>query len=269
MRGLLKLGFGLLVLAFCLIGVAYSMLRTHGVTTPLTRENRELVTDARNVGKDVKSVDLAGPIELHVRQGTIPSLVIKAERRLLGNVDTEVMGDNIHIGTSGMLLHHRQPIRVELVLPSLENVTLRGSGESKVEGFSGENLQIDMQGSGEVKFTGRYKEIIASNHGSGEVYIDTDNAERIILQQSGSGTITVAGSTREIHVEQSSSGTIDGEHMTAETASADLKGSGTASVHASETAIAAIRGSGEITVYGNPTNRTVTKTGSGDVIFAH
>ncbi|TFW29830.1 DUF2807 domain-containing protein [Massilia arenosa] len=267
MRALLKLGFGLLVLAFFLIGAAYSALKTHGTMEPATRESREVVTDARNVGKDVKSVQLDGPIELYVRQGAVPSLVVKAERRLLGNVDTLVEGEHIRIGTSGMLLHHRQPIRVELVLPELDNMVLNGSGDSKIDGFSGENLQIEMNGSGEVKFTGRYKELIAANHSSGEIYVDMDKAERLIAQLNGSGSITLAGSTREMHADLSSSGQIDAEHMTAETASADLRGSGSISVHASQTAIATVRGSGSVSVYGNPQNRTITKTGSGDVSF--
>lgn len=268
MRGLIKTGFALLVLAFFLIGVATSMLRAHGVSSPASREGRIVVSDPRNVGRDVRSVELNGPIDLRLRQGAIPSLVVKGERRLLGNVETVQEGENIRIGISGMLLHHRQPLQVELILPQVGNVSLHTSGDAAIDGVSGEHIQIDLHGSGSVKFAGRFKEIIAGNHGTGEMTVDTDNAERIIVRQAGAGSFTLAGSARQFNADLSGTGTLDAEHLTADVATVELKGSGSAQVHARKVAVMAVRGSGDITVHGQPAERTVSRDGAGDVSFA-
>ncbi|HZX25935.1 MAG TPA: head GIN domain-containing protein [Telluria sp.] len=268
MRGLIKTGFALLVLAFVLIGISYSMLRANGVRAPGLREGRVIVSDTRAIDKSVRSVDLNGPIVLTLRQGSTPSLVVKGEKRLLGNIDTTVEGENIHIGVSGMLLHHRQPIRVELTLPALENLALNGSSSASVNGFAGEHVQLMLRGSGSIKFNCRYKEVLASLHGSGDMDISSGIvADRIIAEVAGTGTVTLAGTAKEMHVDQTGSGTLDAQHLEADRVSVDQKGSGHASVHARETAVLAVRGSGEIDVYGEPRERTITRTGSGDVNF--
>jgi hypothetical protein len=268
MRALFKVGFSLLVLAFFLIGASYGLLRAQGTTGAGSFESRMMASDKRAVGKDITSVELAGPIDLTLRYGPAPSLEILGEQRLLGNIETVQEGGVLHIGPRGILLRHRQPLKAVLVLPALANLTVDGSGESTVDGFSGEQITVQLDGSGSIKFNGRYRRVTAAVHGSGELEVDGGNSDKVVADLSGSGHLTLAGASRELRGNVAGSGELDAQHLRAEAVTVDQMGSGHSTVHARATLAATVSGSGDIDVYGNPSQRTVRRMGSGDVSFS-
>lgn len=267
MRTLLKVGFGLLLLAFMLIGMSYSMLKAQGSTSRANPEGRMVLSETRTIGADVTEIDLSGPIDMTLRQGAIASLTVKGEQRLLGNIDTTQEGKLLHIGTKGMLLHHRHRLQVVLVLPSIDKLSIRGSGDSTINGFSGERIDVQLHGSGNVKFNGRYKAVSAGVHGSGDMEMNGGSSDKVEVALVGSGRMTVVGSCRQFTADQTGSGDLDAEHLAADVTAVNLRGSGTSVVQALKTAEVAVRGSGDVSVLGNPTERNVNKTGSGDVTF--
>ncbi len=267
MRSLLKIGFALLVLAFLLIGLGYGMLRAEGTATPGSAEGRMVTSQARAVGNGIASIDLDGPIDMSLRQGAVASLVVRGEQRLLANIDTTQDGATLHIGTKGMLLHHRQPLQVTLVLPQLATVMVRGSGDSTVNGFSGEQIGIELNGSGNLKFNGRYRQVKAALHGSGDLELNGGSSDLVDAALVGSGRLTVVGACKELRLEHSGSGDVDGEHLAAGKATIGLHGSGTSTVNVLDSISVSLHGSGDVIVYGNPTERNVNRTGSGSVDF--
>jgi len=267
MRVLLKVGFGLLLLAFMLIGLSYSMLRAQGVSRPANVEGRTLASEKRSIDKNINAIELTGPIDLTLRQGAVASLEVRGEQRLLSNVVTSFDNGTLHIETKGMLLHHRLPLQVVLVLPSIDTLKFQGSGDSTVNGFSGERIDVQLNGSGNVKFNGRYREVAAGVHGSGEMELNGGNSEKVEVALVGSGEMTVVGACKDFKVEQTGSGDLNAEHLTAERANVDLHGSGTSIILAKKSADISVRGSGDVNVYGNPDERNVNRTGSGSVNF--
>jgi mannose-6-phosphate isomerase-like protein (cupin superfamily) len=267
MRTLLKVGMGLLLLAFMLIGMSFTMLRAQGTSNHGSIEGRAMATETRPIGADVTEIDLSGPIDMTLRQGAIASLTVRGEQRLLGNIDTTIDGKQLHIGTKGMLLHHRQPLQVVLVLPSIDKLNIRGSGDSTINGFSGDKVDVQLYGSGNVKFNGRYKDVMAAVHGSGDMEMNGGSSEKVEVALVGSGQMTVVGSCKEFKADQTGSGDLDAEHLAADATAVNLRGSGTSVVQALKTADVTVRGSGDVSVIGNPTQRSVNKTGSGDVVF--
>ncbi|MGZ8290796.1 MAG: GIN domain-containing protein [Telluria sp.] len=267
MRSLMKVGFGLLVLAFALIGLSYTMIRAEGTSGPSNPEGRMLDAETRKVDARIVNVDLSGPINLTLRQGAVPSLMVRGEKRLLGNVETVQDGDSLEIATKGMLLHHRQPLQVVLVLPSLENVTINGRGESTVNGFSGDQVEVQLHGSGNVKFNGRFREVLAGVHGSGELEMNGGTSEKVHVELVGSGRMTVVGACDEFKAEQTGSGDLNARHLAAKEAKLVMLGSGSSIVQALETAAVDLRGSGRVTIYGDPNQRSISKSGSGSVSF--
>lgn len=266
-RTLVKLGLSLFVLALALIGVSYTMLRAQGVANPSTTAGRVTRTEVREIGHGITAIDLQGPIDLTLRQGDTPMLKVRGEQRLLGNVATTQEDGTLHISTTGMLFHHKQPLQVEAVLPSLQSVDIRGSGDSSIKGFSGERLSITLNGSGELSFSGRYRHVTAAVHGSGGLDLKSGSSEDVELALYGSGSIGASGSCKALNTELTGSGTIGAQHMASDAVSVAVKGSGTTEVFARESAAIAIAGSGDVTVYGNPDQRSVSRTGSGDVSF--
>ncbi|TWI46674.1 putative autotransporter adhesin-like protein [Pseudoduganella flava] len=264
---LVKIGLSLFVLALALIGVTYTMLRAQGVANPSSTAGRVTRTEVREIGPGITAIDLQGPIDLTLRQGSAPSLKVRGEQRLLGNVATTQEDGTLHIGTTGMVFHHRRPLQVELVLPSLNAIAIRGSGDSNVSGFSGERLEIVLNGSGGLSFSGRYRRVEAAVHGNGGLDLKAGNGDDVRLALYGSGSISTSGSCNTLSAELTGSGTVDAQHMASNDVTVDVKGSGTAEVFARKSADITIAGSGDVTVYGNPDQRSVNRTGSGSVTW--
>jgi hypothetical protein len=267
MRALMKVGFGLLLLALLLIGASYSMLRAQGTSGAASPGSRLVATEKRPLGASVAEVEVSGPINLTLRQGTAATLEVRGEQRLLANVDTTVDGGTLHIGPRGILLRHRQPIEVTLVLPALEHLSISGSGQHNVSGFSGERIEMNVDGSAGLRFNGRYREIEAGLHGSGDADITGGNAERVVADVKGTGHMTLVGGARELHAEIAGAGELDGRHLRAEDVHLIHHGSGTSAVYASKHVNVDMTGSGDVSVYGNPNNREVSRNGSGSVSF--
>ena len=267
MRTLVKIGSALLLLAFVLIGLTFSRLRAEGVNTRGQTEGRELASETRTVPPSITQIDLNGAIDMTLRQGAVPSLTVRGEQRLLGNVDTTQDGNTLLISVKGMLLHKRLPLQVILVLPSIEKLNMHGSGDSTVNGFSGDKVNVQLSGSGNVKFNGRYKDVTAAAQGSGDMEMNGGSSDKVEVALSGSGQMTVVGSCKEFKADQTGSGDLDAEHLAADATEVNLRGSGTSVVQAIKTADVTVRGSGDVSVLGNPTQRVVNKTGSGDITF--
>lgn len=267
MRALAKVGLSLLVLAFILIGVSYSMLRAEGVQAGARTERRAIASDTRVLARGIDAVEVSGPINLVLRYGPVATLVVKGEERLLPNIETTQEGNVLRIGTRGMLLHHRLPLQAVLVLPNVTRLAVEGSGDSVVTGLSGDSIIVDMTGSGSLKFTGRYQHVTASLHGSGDLELNTGNSDEISLAQESSGHITAVGSARKLSIQMQGSGDIDARHLRADEVALKQSGSGDAIVLAQDSVAIETSGSGDVRVRGNPRTQSVARTGSGAVTF--
>jgi hypothetical protein len=268
MRALLKIGFGMLMLSFVLTGVAYLVLRNHAVSGTGNPEGRLLASETRPVGKAVNTIDLGGPIDLTVRYGPEASLTVRGEQRLLGNIETSQDGSQLHIAPRGLLLSHRHPLQAVLVLPSLASVTINGNGDTSVDGFSGDAVQLQVNGSGKFKFNGRYRRVAAGLNGSGDLDLDVGNSDRVDARLMGSGDITLAGACGELIAEVTGSGSMDAQHLRAETVSLRQFGTADSSVNALKAVAVTVSGNGDVTVHGNPQQRSVSRSGNGDVVFS-
>lgn len=268
MRALMKVGFSLLLLAFLLIGLSYSMLRAQGTSGTSNPEGRMVASEPRTIGAKVHAVDLNGPIDMTLRQGAVPSLTVRGEQRLLSKVDTTVDEDGtLHIATTGMVLLRHTPLQVTLVLPEVNSIEVHGSGDSTVNGFNGEHVNVALHGSGTVKFNGRFRDVRASVHGSGDLEMNGGSSVKVEAELVGSGDMTVVGSSREFNAEQTGSGELKAQHLTAEKCTLELHGSGSSTLTATKSASVTVRGSGDVVVYGSPNERTISRTGTGEVSF--
>ena len=266
MRALIKVGFSLLVLACVLVALSYSMLRANGSSA--TGQGRQVAREVRALPGGVDAVALDGPIDLTLRYGATPALQVSGEQRLLGNVEVTQEGSVLHIGIRGMVLRHREPLEVELVLPALTAVTLSGNGDSNVNGFSGERIALQLNGSGSARFNGRYREAEVGLSGNGDVDINAGAAvERIAARLMGSGSMTLVGNARELDAQSSGSGRLDAEHLRAETVTLSQTGSGESIIQARSKSAITISGSGDVEVHGDPGERSTSRTGTGSVNY--
>lgn len=263
MRTLIKTALALLALSVLLVGVSFNVLRAQDLGVHDT-PGRAMAKEERPVAAEVTKIRLEGAIDLVLKQGPTPALTVHAEQRLLPNIVTTVDGNTLRIGSKGLIVNSRKPMRVELTLPSLQQLQVLGSGDANVSGFSGESLELSLNGSGDVLFNGRYQRVTGKLAGSGDLKIDAGISESVNLELLGSGDVQASGSCKLLNAKLAGSGDLHTADLQADRVAISVMGSGDAKVFAKMSAIINIMGSGDVHVAGKPVERIIRKQGSGD-----
>lgn len=246
--------FGLLFAAFCaLFGRAEAADEGN--------ETRVIAIDAR-----VVRVKLDGVIDLKLRQGATPSLTIIAEKRYMDKVTAAATGDTLHLETEGRGIKiGRSSARAELVLPMLREVVSEGVGTTEINGFSGDELELTMDGAGTMKVVCDYKSLKASLGGVGSMHLWVSENENVDLDLRGAGYITLGGRSKMLHATLGGLGGLNAQQFQADSVNVELSGLGNATVNAKTNATLNLSGLGSVTVYGKPLNRNVSVDGLGKV----
>ena len=227
----------------------------------------ESASETRSVDARVSRVQLDGAVDLRIRQGSPAMLVLSGDPRWLAGLTILQRGDTINIGGGGRrgLRLMQDPVRAELVLPTLREVSSEGLGSTDISGFSGEELALALDGAGSMTVNVRYRLISASLGGVGSMRLDGVQSERIDIDLHGAGHVMLAGQSRLLRAELSGLGGLDARQFTAENVMLDLSGLGNATVTANGSANLNLSGMGSVTVYGKPLNRKVSVDGLGKV----
>src|SRR5450830_61847 len=203
-------------------------------------QDRARVSESRPVDARVLRVRLDGVIDLIIRQGAVAQLVLNGERAAIDRTSTEQNGDTLLIDNDehvrrdrdgkerkgGINFSSSRTLRAELTLPRLRSLSSDSVGSTEVFGFSGEEIDLSLDGAGAMKVVSDYKVVKASLGGLGG---------------------------------------LDAEKFQADTVNLDMSGLGNASVLARQNAVLNLSGMGSVTVYGKPERRSVSIDGLGKV----
>jgi gas vesicle protein len=223
-------------------------------------------TETRTVDARVVRVKLDGMVELRVRQGDTPTLVLKGDPQWIEKTTTLQSGDTLNIGTEGRVRGSRLfPVHAELTLPALREVTSESLGTTEVTGFSGNELELTLDGAGSMRVWCNYKTVTANLGGIGSMQLGGLNAELVDLHLSGAGFVILRGSGKALKADLGGLGSLDAQQFAAETVNLDLSGLGNATVTAHQNANLSLSGMGSVTVYGKPPNRKSIVDGLGKV----
>jgi hypothetical protein len=228
----------------------------------------ELVRENRSVDAKVTKVKLDGIVDLIVRQGNTPSLVVAGDRRYVQRITTSVRGDTLEIGTESFRTRNgdtREKLRAELTVPNLAEFTSQGVGTSTVTGFSGNSIQLALDGAGSVTLNSNYRNIDARLGGVGGLALNGVRADRVDLNLRGAGRISVNGESKLLRAKLAGVGSLEAQGLRAESVDLDMSGLGGATVHATRAAEVDLSGMGSATVYGNPATRHANANGMGKV----
>ncbi len=229
----------------------------------------DVIREARAVDARVTRVKLDGVVDLVLRQGAKPALVISGERDDVARVTTRQHGDTLEIDTEKRRNDRRgskEPkLRAELTVPNLAEFVSEGVGASTVSGFGGERIVLALDGAGTVTLNGNYRNVDARLGGVGSMTIDAGRAERMDLALRGAGQLAVAGQTKTLRATLAGVGNLDAEKLRADVVDLDMSGLGGATVYASSAANLNLSGMGSATVYGKPAQRKATTEGLGKV----
>jgi Putative auto-transporter adhesin, head GIN domain len=220
----------------------------------------------RLVDSRIVRVRLDGIVDLRVRQGAVAALRISGDRRYLDKVTAEQSGDTLVLDTAiqGVRLS-RPSLRAELVLPRLRELVSEGMGSTEVSGFTGDELEITLDGAGSMKLTSEYRRLRANLGGVGSMQLWVKNSDSIELDLRGAGYVTMGGRSRLLRASLGGLGGLNAQQFEADSVSIDLSGLGNATVNARTNLDLNLSGLGSVVVYGKPLNRNVSVDGLGRV----
>lgn len=237
--------------------------------TGLAQASPDVVTETREVDARVVRVKLDGVVDIKIRQGNTPLLVLSGDPRLLAKTTTLQSGDTLNIGTEtkGMGVHFGRgnTLHAELTLPNLREVSSESLGGTSVSGFSGDELELNLDGAGSMNVSCNYKALSAKLGGLGSMKIRGIDSESVDLNLSGAGVVSLSGRSRKLRAELGGLGGLDARAFSAEDVRLELSGLGNATVTARESASLTLSGLGSVTVYGKPQQRKVEVDGLGKV----
>jgi hypothetical protein len=218
------------ILAFLLGGLTVALLYHSdvfgGSANSTTEGSGVPATQARHVAA-FGGVELAGSNNVVVRVGEKQSVVVRADDNLLGRVTTKVQSGKLVIANTPGGFTTKSPMSVEVGVPTLDALTLTGSGNIVVTGIDAESLEVTLP---------------------------------------GSGTLTGSGTATRLDVAVGGSGSVQFTRLVANDVRAAVSGSGSIFVTATMTLDASVSGSGAILYAGGPQDVTKSVTGSGAII---
>lgn len=226
---------------------------------------------------NLSSLEVSGAMQVEVRVGQAPSLVVEADSNLLPLIRTQASGDKLRISTEGSY-RTNNPVRVIYTVPQLNDVRASGAGRLAISGLNGGPLKVRQGGSGAVELAGDVSSLDAQASGSGRMdgerlvarsaNLSASGSGRMSFGQirgdfanisvSGSGTLYAAGNVRTLTARVHGSGSANLERLASEQADLATNGSGQISAHVTNTLVAQSGGGGGIRVMGRPAQRTIS-----------
>ena len=195
----------------------------------------ELVEERDVAGIDaVADVRAGGAIDVTVTvdRDAEPSVVVAGDDNIVPLVIVEARGGTLHVEVDGSY-STRNPLGVEITLPSLDAARLSGSGGLAVDGVDADSFAAELAGSGDLELVG--------------VRVGT-----LTATLAGSGDLSVDGTADDAKLYLAGSGDLDAAKLDAGTLEVDVAGSGNVAARAAGSADVSIAGSGDVDLTAGP-----------------
>lgn len=190
-------------------------------------------------------VEIDGCIDVTYKISDETKIEIRGGENHMDDIFTTVIGDKLTIDEK-VNFNFNHSITATLYGPNLEEIKIDGSGSFDADEMEGTEIDLKIEGSGDIELELNYDEVNAS--------------------VAGSGDIDVTGESESMDVTISGSGTVDGRHMNLVDCKVVVAGSGDSYVNVSESLDITISGSGDVHYWGTPNTVESIVNGSGDII---
>ena len=158
-----------------------------GYTGPSTTQEREIET--------VSVVELDTSGELNVVTGDHAALTVTAGENVIDRLTSEVEDEVLHLGLEGEPLAWGGDIRYELSVPTLDAISVLGSGTATVDFTGAAGPIILVKGSGSVHAEGIAADSASITvDGSGSIAIQDIDAPKLTTKIDGAGENTMSRS---------------------------------------------------------------------------
>jgi len=196
--------------------------------------------------RDFIAVDNRDALDMKVQQGDVFSVVVSIDSNLQSFVRTRVVAGTLIVDASDPIGDTVGGPHVIVTMPLLRAATLSGSGGLSVETFSqGEAVDLVLDGSGNLSFSG--------------------DVPSVVGRLAGSGDMRLRGTTETVDLGLDGSGNLRADDLVATAGDISLDGSGNVAATVTGSARLALSGSGDIDLYGGATIERSSVSGSGAV----
>jgi hypothetical protein len=246
--------------------------------------NAQVAEQNREIG-EFTGIHQTTSADVYISRGDTYTVRVKADEDIIDKLTTEVRDGVLHIGTEKGGWRNVRVMEVYITMPRLDVLKNSGSGDISVKGdMPGNNLEIGINGSGDLDAAFDVKNIEINISGSGDVSFsgvrgnmnvkisgsgDIDGKELVLdectITGYGSGDLEISGKAAVFIANISGSGDVNAYRLTAADVTVKCNGSGDVVVHAAEKVKAMLNGSGDLTYYGSPEYVDVEANGSGEV----
>ena len=246
--------------------------------------NAQVAEQNRDVG-EFTGIHQTTSADVYITRGDAYSVRVRADEEVIDKLSTEVRSGVLHIGSEKGGWRYVRVMEVYITMPRLDMLKNSGSGDISVKGnMPGNNVEIDINGSGDLEAALDAKNIEINISGSGDVDFsgvrgnmnvkisgsgDVDGDELVLDECTvtgyGSGDLELSGKAATFVANISGSGDVNAYRLTAADVTVKCNGSGDVVVHAAEKVKAMLNGSGDLTYYGSPEYVDVEANGSGEV----
>ncbi|MBW8887760.1 MAG: DUF2807 domain-containing protein [Fibrobacteres bacterium] len=209
--------------------------------------NGMAVTETRSLPA-FDRVRLDAPVHVTVKSGDAYAAYVTTDGNLTGYLTTDSWNGTLTIGLPYTIAPTVEP-QITVVVPGLRSLVHNGSGTVEIqEGGDFPDLDLTLNGSGEILFSGTATNLRATVNGAGVIDLEGFAA---------SLTATLAGE-----------GAIHAENLLAEDANVDLSGSGYVflDMDYQSTLDLALTGSGRVEWWGSPAHLDYHISGEGKVV---
>lgn len=205
------------------------------------------VTQQRQV-PEFSEIRNDGALDVDVQVGPATSVAVTIDDDLQPLVETVVRGDTLVIRTRESVSYHGEG-RVAVTVPRLTACAVHGSGDAVIRGQgvgAPAGLALDVDGSGDVRWSGE--------------------AARLTAHIDGSGDVALAGKAQALTVDVNGSGDVKAKELAAGTADLTVNGSGDVEATLAGGPLRVrVHGSGDVRWWGEASSVDAVAHGSGDI----
>ncbi len=193
-------------------------------------------------------VQLEAPVHVIVKTGPAYSAFVTSDENLTGYITTATWGGTLTVGLSSDIQPTIEP-EITIIMPDLRGVVHNGNGLVEIlEDGEFPNVDLILNGAGEIRFSG--------------------TATRLSATLNGSGLIDMEGFAASLTADLTGMGEIHAENLLVEDADVAVSGSGFAFLDLDYQAglDVSISGSGRVEWWGSPGHVNYVLNGTGKVI---
>ncbi len=207
--------------------------------------------------KNFSKVILDVPADLQISVGGDFSVTVSGNEERIKNTVFDISGDRLKIkrkkkNFSFFNKGYDGQMNILITMPDIEAMKIDGSGDTTITGVNNKELELSIDGSGNLSMRGKSEKLEINIDGSGDVDVEDYRGKQVNVEIDGSGDVDIEGSCEKLDIEIDGSGDVHAKKLTCIDVDVYVDGSGDSFVNASGSLKFDGDGSGNVDLYGNP-----------------